>query len=218
MFTGIVEERGVVREVGTTRLSIGCRTVTSDATEGASIAVNGACLTVVERSDEHLAFDVSEETLRRTSFSRLRAGDPVNLERPLTLSSRLGGHLVQGHVDGVGEVVAIDLADDGSSWITVRAPERVARYLVDKGSVCVDGVSLTVASRDGTTFGVALIPHTLEVTTLGTAEVGDPLNLEADVIAKYVEALLDPIEGPIEGQMEGQTEGRMEGQMEGKTP
>jgi riboflavin synthase len=210
MFTGIVEERGVVREVGTTRLSIGCRTVTSDATEGASIAVNGACLTVVERSDEHLAFDVSEETLRRTSFSRLRAGDPVNLERPLTLSSRLGGHLVQGHVDGVGEVVAIDLADDGSSWITVRAPERVARYLVDKGSVCVDGVSLTVASRDGTTFGVALIPHTLEVTTLGTAEVGDPVNLEVDVIAKYVEALLDPIEG--------QMDGRMEGQMEGKTP
>ena len=214
MFTGIVEERGVVREVGTTRLSIGCRTVTSDATEGASIAVNGACLTVVERSDEHLAFDVSEETLRRTSFSRLRAGDPVNLERPLTLSSRLGGHLVQGHVDGVGEVVAMDLTDDGSAWITVRAPDRVARYLVDKGSVCVDGVSLTVASRDGTTFGVALIPHTLEVTTLGTAEVGDPLNLEADVIAKYVEALLDP----IEGQMEGQMEGRMEGQMEGKTP
>jgi riboflavin synthase len=205
MFTGIVEERGVVREVGTTRLSIGCRTVTSDATEGASISVNGACLTVVERSDEHLAFDVSEETLRRTSFSRLRAGDPVNLERPLTLSSRLGGHLVQGHVDGVGELVAIDLADDGSSWITIRAPERVARYLVDKGSVCVDGVSLTVASRNGTTFGVALIPHTLEVTTLGTAEVGDPLNLEVDVIAKYVEALLDQMEGQMEGRMEGKT-------------
>ena len=195
MFTGIVEERGVVREVGTTRLSVGCRIVTSDATEGASIAVNGACLTVVERSDEHLAFDVSEETLRRTSFSRLRVGDPVNLERSLTLSSRLGGHLVQGHVDGVGELVAIDLADEGSAWITVRAPDRVTRYLVEKGSVCVDGVSLTVASRDGETFGVALIPHTLEVTTLGTAEVGDPLNLEVDVIAKYVEALLDPTDG-----------------------
>jgi len=205
MFTGIVEERGVVRELGTTRLSIGCRAVASDATEGASIAVNGACLTVVERSDEHLAFDVSEETLRRTSFSRLRAGDAVNLERSLTLSSRLGGHLVQGHVDGVGEVVAIDLAEDGSAWITVRAPEPVARYLVDKGSVCVDGVSLTVASRDGETFGVALIPHTLEVTTLGSAEVGDPLNLEVDVIAKYVEALLGPIEGRMEGQMEGTT-------------
>ena len=205
MFTGIVEERGVVRELGTTRLSVGCRTVASDATEGASIAVNGACLTVVERSDEHLAFDVSEETLRRTSFSRLRAGDAVNLERSLTLSSRLGGHLVQGHVDGVGEVVAIDLAEDRSAWITVRAPERVARYLVDKGSVCVDGVSLTVASRDEETFGVALIPHTLEVTTLGTAEVGDPLNLEVDVIAKYVEALLGPIEGRMEGKMEGTT-------------
>jgi|SRR6266542_1335437 len=208
MFTGIVEERGVVREVGTTRLSIGCRTVTSDATEGASIAVNGACLTVVELSDEHLAFDVSEETLRRTSFSRLRVGDPVNLERSLTLSSRLGGHLVQGHVDGVGEVVAIDLADDGSAWITVRAPDRVTRYLVEKGSVCVDGVSLTVASRDGETFGVALIPHTLEMTTLGATEVGDPLNLEVDVIAKYVEALLDPIEGRMEGQMEGHMEGK----------
>jgi riboflavin synthase len=205
MFTGIVEERGVVREVGTTRLSIGCRTVTSDATEGASIAVNGACLTVVEYSDEHLAFDVSEETRRRTSLSRLRSGDPVNLERPLTLSSRLGGHLVQGHVDGVGEVAAIDLADDGSAWITVRAPELVARYLVDKGSVCVDGVSLTVASRDGTTFGVALIPHTLEVTTLGTAEVGDPLNLEVDVIAKYVEAFIVPIEGQRGGQIGGRT-------------
>jgi riboflavin synthase len=173
--------------------------VTSDATEGASIAVNGACLTVVERSDEHLAFDVSEETLRRTSFSRLRAGDPVNLERPLTLSSRLGGHLVQGHVDGVGEVAGFERGDDGGAWITVRAPEGVSRYLVEKGSVCVDGVSLTVAARDGETFGVALIPHTLEATTLGGAEVGDPLNLEVDVIAKYVEALLDPIGGQMGG-------------------
>src|SRR5215213_7855778 len=153
MFTGIVEERGVVRELGTTRLSVGCRTVTSDATRGASIAVNGACLTVVERSDGHLAFDVSEETLRRTSFARAQAGDPVNLERPLTLSSRLGGHLVQGHVDGVGEVTAIERAEDGGAWITVRAPEAVARYLVEKGSVCVDGVSLTVAGKDRDTFG-----------------------------------------------------------------
>src|SRR4249920_2319101 len=181
MFTGIVEERGVVRDVGTTRLSIGCRTVTSDATEGASIAVNGACLTVVERSDEHLAFDVSEETLRRTSFSRLRAGDPVNLERPLTLSSRLGGHLVQGHVDGVGEVTAIDRSDDGGAWLAVRAPADVRRYLVQKGSVCVDGISLTVAARGAETFSAALIPHTMDVTTLGSARVGDPVNLEVDV-------------------------------------
>ncbi len=190
MFTGIVEERGVVREIAPARLSVGCRTVTSDATEGASIAVNGACLTVIERADDRLAFDVSDETLRRTSFSRLRPGDPVNLERPLTLSARLGGHLVQGHVDGVGEVAGFERTADGGAWIRVRAPGEIARYLVEKGSVCVDGVSLTIAERDGDTFGVALIPHTLEVTTLGSAEVGDPVNLEVDVIAKYVEALL----------------------------
>ena len=191
MFTGIVEERGSVRDIAPTRMSIGCRRVTADAAEGASISVNGACLTVVERSDRHLAFDVSEETRRRTSIYRLREGDPVNLERPLTLSSRLGGHLVQGHVDGVGEVESIERSEDGSAWITVRAPGSIGRYLVEKGSVCVDGVSLTIAARDEETFGVALIPHTLEVTTLGSAEVGDPVNLEVDVIAKYVEALLE---------------------------
>jgi riboflavin synthase len=191
MFTGIVEERGVVREIGPSRLSIGCRTVTADTTIGASIAVNGACLTVVERSQEHLAFDVSEETLRRTSFSRLREGDPVNLERPLTLSSRLGGHLVQGHVDGVGEVTVIERGPDGGAWLTVSAPAELGRYLVEKGSICVDGVSLTVADLAGDAFDVALIPHTLEVTTFGSTEVGDPVNLEVDVIAKYVEALLD---------------------------
>ncbi|MGA9162101.1 MAG: riboflavin synthase [Actinomycetota bacterium] len=190
MFTGIVEERGVVREIAPARLSVGCRAVTSDATEGASIAVNGACLTVIECSDDRLAFDVSEETIRRTSFSRLRPGDPVNLERPLTLSARLGGHLVQGHVDGVGEVAAVERTADGGAWLVVRTPGEIARYLVEKGSICVDGVSLTVAERDGAGFGVALIPYTLEVTTLGSAEVGDPVNLEADVIAKYVEALM----------------------------
>jgi riboflavin synthase len=190
MFTGIVEERGSVRDIAPTRMSIGCRTVTSDAAEGASISVNGACLTVVECSDRHLVFDVSEETRRRTSFSRLREGDPVNLERPLTLSSRLGGHLVQGHVDGVGEVESIERSRDGA-WITLRAPGSIGRYLVDKGSICVDGVSLTIAARGEETFGVALIPHTLEMTTLGSAEVGDLVNLEVDVIAKYVEALLE---------------------------
>jgi riboflavin synthase len=154
------------------------------------VAVNGVCLTVVERSEERLAFDLSEETLRRTSFARLSAGDAVNLERPLTLVSRLGGHLVQGHVDGVGEVTAIEPSADGGAWITVRAPEDLRRYLVEKGSVCVDGISLTVAARDGDAFSVALIPHTMDVTTLGSARVGDPVNLEVDVIAKYVEALV----------------------------
>ena len=190
MFTGIVEERGAVREIAPTRLAVACRTVSSDAAIGDSIAVNGVCLTVVERSDDHLAFDVSAETLARTGLSRLNPGSPVNLERPLTLSSRLGGHLVQGHVDGVGEVAGIERGSDGGAWVTIGAPEGIARYLVEKGSVCVDGVSLTVAATNGSTFGVALIPHTLEVTTLGTAEVGDPVNLEVDMIAKYVEALL----------------------------
>lgn len=190
MFTGIIEERGVVRGIAPTHLSVGCRTVTTDASLGASIAVNGVCLTVVDHADEQLAFDVSEETLRRTSFSRLHPGDPVNLERALTLASRLGGHLVQGHVDGVGEVVSMVRAGDGSAWATVRVPEDADRYLVVKGSVCVDGVSLTIAARQGDTFSVALIPHTLEVTTLGSAKVGHPVNLEVDVIAKYVEALV----------------------------
>jgi riboflavin synthase len=191
MFTGIVEERGVVRQVDPARLAVDCRTVTSDAEVGASVAVNGVCLTVVDRSDAHLAFDLSEETLRRTSFERLAPGDAVNLERPLTLSSRLGGHLVQGHVDGVGEVTALDRTADGGAWMTVRAPGDLRRYLVEKGSVCVDGISLTVAAREGTAFSVALIPHTMDVTTLGSARVGDPVNLEVDVIAKYVEALLE---------------------------
>jgi riboflavin synthase len=190
MFTGIVEERGTVRDVGPKRLAVACRTVAADAEVGASIAVNGVCLTVVERSEDELAFDLSEETLRRTSFGRLAEGDHVNLERPLTLSSRLGGHLVQGHVDGVGEVADVR-PEMGGAWLSVRAPADVRRYLVEKGSVCVDGVSLTVAALDGDGFSVALVPHTLEVTTLGSARPGDPVNLEVDVIAKYVDALLE---------------------------
>jgi riboflavin synthase len=191
MFTGIVEERGTVARLDPVRLSVACRTVTADAEVGASIAVNGVCLTVVGRSEEHLDFDLSEETVRRTSFSRLSAGDPVNLERPLTLSSRLGGHLVQGHVDGVGEVTGIEPAGEGGVWLTVRAPEGVRRFLVEKGSVCLDGISLTVAALDGDAFSIAVIPHTLDVTTLGSARTGDPVNLEVDVIAKYVDALLE---------------------------
>lgn len=191
MFTGIVEERGVVREIGPTRLAIGCRTVVSDSGVGASVAVNGVCLTVVDRSAEHLAFDVSEETLRRTSLARLEEGHPVNLERPLTLMSRLGGHLMQGHVDGVGTITGLARTSDGGAWLTVHPPGELRRYVVEKGSVAVDGISLTVADGDADAFSVALIPHTLDVTTLGSAQVGDPVNLEVDVIAKYVEALLE---------------------------
>ena len=128
MFTGIVEERGIVHEVSPARLAVDCRSVTADADVGASVAVNGVCLTVVERSEERLAFDLSEETLRRTSFARLSPGDAVNLERPLMLLSRLGGHIVQGHVDGVGEVTVLEPSPDGGAWITVRAPEGLLRW------------------------------------------------------------------------------------------
>jgi len=196
MFTGIVEERGSVRQAGE-RLVVACWKVLRDSEEGASIAVNGVCLTVVERTlagDESslagtLAFDLSPETLARTSLRRLGAGHPVNLERPVTLLTRLGGHLVQGHVDGVGEVAEVTDAGSGKEmWIQV--PERLGRYLVDKASVAVDGVSLTVAGTADGAFSVALIPYTLEATTLGSVERGDPVNLEADMIAKYLDGLV----------------------------
>jgi riboflavin synthase len=190
MFTGIVEELGAVVERAPDRITVSCRTVLADTDVGSSIAVNGVCLTVVDRGPDHLAFDLSEETLRRTSLAGLSLGDPVNLERPVTLTTRLGGHLVQGHVDGVGEVVGVEAEPTGGAWLTIRPPAELVRYLVDKGSVSVDGVSLTVAGLDGDAFSVALIPHTLAVTTLGGAGAGDEVNLEVDVLAKYVERLL----------------------------
>lgn len=190
MFTGIVEELGAVVERASDRITVSCRTVLADTDVGSSIAVNGVCLTVVDRGPDHLGFGLSEETLRRTSLAGLSPGDPVNLERPVTLTTRLGGHLVQGHVDGVGEVVGVEAAPAGGTWLTIRPPAELVRYLVDKGSVSVDGVSLTVAGVDGDAFAVALIPHTLAVTTLGAAGAGDEVNLEVDVLAKYVERLL----------------------------
>lgn len=190
MFTGIVEERGTVLEVGAQRLVVGCRTVISDSDIGASIAVNGVCLTVVARGAADLAFDLSEETVTRSSLGRLAPGDPVNLERPVTLAARLGGHLVQGHVDAVGEIIGIVRDPDGGATLTVRVPERLLRYVVDKGSITVDGVSLTVAGIAGEAVHIALIPHTLGVTTFGSAAPGDPVNLEVDMVAKYVERLM----------------------------
>ena len=190
MFTGIVEERGTVLETGAFRLLVGCHTVVSDSEIGASVAVNGVCLTVVARGLEDLSFDLSEETLARSTLGRLGRGDPVNLERPVTLSARLGGHLVQGHVDGVGEVSGIERDDQGGAVLTTRVPERLLRYAVAKGSISVDGVSLTIAQLAGDGMRVALIPHTLAVTTLGTLVPGDLVNLEMDVIAKYVERLM----------------------------
>jgi riboflavin synthase len=198
MFTGIVEELGSVAGMDGRRMTIACRTVRDDSPVGASVAVNGACLTVVERPSRGLALDLSEETLERTAFSAVRPGAPVNLERPVTLVSRLSGHLVQGHVDGVGTVERMDGAE-GGAVLAVRVPHGLRRYLVDKGSVAVDGVSLTVAALDGDTFSVALVPHTLVVTTLGSVRPGDRVNLEMDVIAKYVEGQVRADRGASDG-------------------
>jgi riboflavin synthase len=197
MFTGIVEELGSVLSLGERRLSVSCSLVASDSEVGSSVAVNGVCLTVVERAADRLSFELSEETLARTSLARLAVGDPVNLERPLSLAGRLGGHLVQGPVDGLGTIEAID-PEEGGATLTVRMPEALARYVVEKGSICVDGISLTVTWTAGSRFSVALIPHTLEATTLGRVDADNPVNLEVDVIAKYVEGMLQHAAGESE--------------------
>jgi riboflavin synthase len=195
MFTGLVEELGRVRRVepraGGARLEFDAATVLADADVGASIAVNGCCVTVVERGDGWWAADAVTETLARTGLGALRAGDAVNLERPVRLGDRLGGHLVQGHVDAVGTVEAREPLADGSTVVTFSAPPDVLRYVVEKGSITVDGVSLTVTMVTDDVFGVAVIPHTLAVTTLGDKQPGAVVNLEVDVVAKYVERLLD---------------------------
>jgi riboflavin synthase len=188
MFTGIVEARGHVRSANG-RLRVEAGAVADDLAVGDSIAVNGVCLTVAERGEEGLTFDLAAETLERTTLGALAAGDPVNLERPVTLLTRLGGHLVQGHVDGVGTVREIEILEEGVT-MRVSLPETLGPYLVEKGSIAVDGVSLTVASLDDDTFTIALVPHTLAATTLGTIQTGDRVNLEVDVLAKYVESLL----------------------------
>ena len=196
MFTGIIEELGRVRAIdrreGGARLEIAATTVVADARVGDSISVNGCCLTVVDSGDGWWAGDVVIETLERTALGSLEAGEPVNLERPLRMSDQLGGHLVQGHVDAVGHVAAKSPLADGSTRFTFSAPPDVLRYVVRKGSVAIDGISLTVASLGDDTFDVAVIPHTLAVTTLGHKEQGAAVNLEADLIAKYVERLLVP--------------------------
>ena len=182
MFTGLIEERGSLWSREGSRFTFEADAVTVDAKVGDSIAVNGCCLTVVAFGPGTWSADVVEETLSRTNLGRLEPGDPVNLERPLRLTDRIGGHVVQGHVDGLGEVVhpAPDLV--------VRTPDT--RYLVEKGSVAVDGVSLTVVEVTDDGFRVAVIPHTAEVTTLGKVRPGDTVNLEFDILAKYVERLL----------------------------
>jgi len=197
VFTGIVEELGRVRAIhpheGGARLEIDATTVLADTSIGDSIAVNGCCVTVVELGDGWWAADAVIETLERTALGALEAGEPVNLERPLRLADRVGGHLVQGHVDAVGCIAARTPLADGSSRFTFTAPPDVLRYVVEKGSVAVDGISLTVTAVDSDTFDVAVIPHTLAVTTLGHKDTGAPVNIEVDLMAKYVERLLTPI-------------------------
>lgn len=193
MFTGIVEELGTIarldRGTDSARLTVRGPLVTSDATHGASIAVNGVCLTVVEHADGEFTVDVMAETLSRSSLGSLRAGDRVNLERAMAAGGRFGGHVVQGHVDGTAQVLE---RVPGDRWEVVRLslPAGLARYVVVKGSITVDGVSLTVASVDDTSFTVSLIPTTLDLTTLGHKGIGDLVNLEVDVLAKYVERLM----------------------------
>lgn len=195
MFTGIVEELGSVDAVeqqsDAVRLTIRGPLVVTDARLGDSIAVNGCCLTVAEKDLETFTADVMLQTLRHTALGDLAPGDPVNLERAVTPATRLGGHLVQGHVDGVGKVLAREPAEH---WevVTVSVPEHLARYLVAQGSITVDGVSLTVVDVTGDRFRVSLIPETLARTTLGRRQPGAQVNLEVDIIAKYVERLLAP--------------------------
>ena len=191
MFTGIVEERGRVETMGSGRLVVDAHTVVRDSEVGASVSVNGVCLTVVERTDTSLRFDLSEQTLERTCLGDLRPGEPVNLERPVTLVARLGGHLVQGHVDGVGQVTRVEVDGSGGAHVSIRVPGELSRYVVERGSIAIDGVSLTIAAVDDDEITVALIPHTLAVTTLGLVAPGRRLNVEADVIARYVERSME---------------------------
>jgi riboflavin synthase len=194
MFTGIVEERGEVLARDGSRLAVGCRVVATDSPVGASIAINGTCLTVVGNDGASLAFDVSDETFARTTLGRLANGAPVNLERPVSLAARLGGHIVQGHVAGVGTIDSIEPDHEGGATIRVALPRELLGYVVHKGSIAIDGVSLTVAAIDGDTIAIAVIPHTRAVTTLGAVEPGDPVNVEVDVLAKYVERLIERAE------------------------
>jgi riboflavin synthase len=189
MFTGIVEELGTVVTPGT-RLDVRCTLVISDLSIGGSIAVNGVCLTAVAVRGDGFAADLAPETLSRSNLGDLAAGSRVNLERPVTPVTRLSGHIVQGHVDATGDVVALDELGDGNWWLKVRVPKSIDRYLVEKGSITLDGISLTIAAIDGDVIGVTVIPHTFANTTIGQARVGSRINIEVDVLAKHVEKLL----------------------------
>jgi riboflavin synthase len=192
VFSGIVEELGTVDQGP--GLSIGCSRVLSDLTVGASIAVNGVCVTAVEVRAEGFSADLSPETLERSNLGELKTDERVNLERPVTLQTRLSGHIVQGHVDGTGVIEALRALGEGNWELVVRVPKELDRFLVYKGSITVDGISLTIASVQDGLVKVAIIPHTYAVTNLAGRKTGDRVNIECDVIAKHVARLLDMIE------------------------
>jgi riboflavin synthase len=198
MFTGIIEALGTVGRVDSgaegARLVVRAGAVIDDARIGESIAVNGVCLTITALNGGTFTADVSLETLRRSTLGGLRGGDPVNLERPLRVDQRLGGHIVQGHVDGVGTITGVRPEGDGI-WMRLAPPAALLPLLVEKGSVAIDGVSLTVAGLADDGFAVALIPHTLAVTTLGRRRAGEQVNIEVDILAKYVQRLLEGARG-----------------------
>lgn len=193
MFTGIVSEIGTIDGIAATaagaRLRLAAPATAGECRIGDSVSIDGCCLTVVEIGDGLLEFDAVAETLRRTTLGDLAHGDTVNVEPAMRMGDRLGGHWVQGHVDGVGAVMAVEPDGDGT-LVTFSAPDAVLRYTIEKGSVCVSGVSLTITACDEDTFSVALIPHTQAVTTLGRLEPGSRVNLEADLVGKYVEKLV----------------------------
>lgn len=194
MFTGIVEELGHVvslhpKQTGA-RLAIECSQILQDAAVGASIAVNGACVTAVELSESGFAADLAPETLKRTNLGSLRNGSVVNLERPLRASSRLDGHFVLGHVDGTAEIVSLSGLGEGNWWLRIRVPQELTRYIVMKGSVAVDGISLTVAEVEDDLIGFTVIPHTYANTTLHSYSAHALINLEVDILAKHLEKLV----------------------------
>jgi riboflavin synthase len=189
VFTGIVEELGVVAAAGK-RMNVQCRTVLEDMKPGASIAVNGVCLTAVKIEPAAFWCDLSPETLARTNLGALQEGSRVNLERPAAVGSRLSCHIVQGHVDGTAEFLSLDALPDGNWWLKVRVPAELDRYIIQKGSVTLDGVSLTVASLENHILGVAIIPHTHAQTVISTYSPGSTINVEVDLIGKYVEKFL----------------------------
>jgi riboflavin synthase len=190
MFTGLVEEVGEVLSARGARLTVRAGAVVESAAEGASIAVNGACLTVVERGPQRVGFDLGPETLERTTLGELAAGDAVNLERPMQLGGLVGGHLVQGHVDGIGTVAAMTREGDSARLRVEWKDSALAALIIPQGSIAVDGVSLTVAALDDSAFEIMLIPHTLAQTTLGHLRPGERVNLEMDMIGKYVQRFL----------------------------